>query len=103
MILGQRHLGNVVEHQVDTLDCLRHHGGLTDVSLDELDIDWAIGCVVDVEHTYLMAGFDQMSDEQRAEVAAAPGDERPSHSSMPCWMHQRMLRRMPSYNSTCGS
>ena len=103
MVAGQRHLGDVVEDEVDVFDGCLHRGAVADVAADELHLGGSVVGVVQVEHAHVVAGIEQAAHQQRPEVAAAAGDERAGHSSRPCSTHQRMLRRMPSYSSTAGS
>lgn len=83
LVLGQRHLGHVVEHHVGTVDGCCHHLRIADVALHQLDLRRAVVDVVEVEHADGVAGGDEAVDEQRPEVAAATGDERDAHSSSP--------------------
>ncbi len=107
LVLGQGHLGDVVEHDVDAGYRARDELAIADVADEQFDARWTLVRVVQVHHSHLVAGIDQTLHEQRAEVPATTGDEadlgRCSHySSIPCSTHQRMLRRMPSYSSTVG-
>ena len=89
-------------------------GHVAHVAPHELDLGRSVGGVVQVEHADPVTGLQQTLHEQRAEVAAAAGDEvvvtvdpvhrcDAVHSSMPWSRHQRMLRRIPSYSSNSGS
>ncbi len=101
-VLGQRHLGHVVEHHVDALDRGVDDGGVADVAEYDLHTGRTIVDVVQVEDADTVSCGDEAMDEERTEVAGAAGDER-LHSSSPSSRHQRMLRRIPSYSSTRGS
>ena len=103
-VLGERHLGDVVEHDVDAVD------GAADRVADR-------GCRratnstppaarvgdVDVEEPDGVAALDEAVGRAATEVAVAAGDEAGrGHSSSPCSRHQRMLRRIPSSSATSG-
>ena len=92
-VLGQRHLGDVVEHHVDAGDGTAHRRGVPDVSPDELHIGGAVGGVDQVEHPHLVAGGTQVLDQERPEVAAAPGDQsRPDAHAVGSWWRDDPVR-----------
>ena len=70
-VAGERHLGHVVHHDVDSLDGPAHDRHVADVALHELDVGRPVGGVVQVEHADTVAGRGEAGDEQRTEVAAA--------------------------------
>ena len=82
-ILGERHLGDVVQHDVDAVDGVAHDRLVADVTLDELDIGRPVVGIVQVEHSDVMAGSMQSCDDERTEIAAPAGDEIAGHSSIP--------------------
>ena len=60
--------------------------GVPDVSPDELHVGGAVGGVDQVEHPHPVAGGKQVLDQERPEVAAAPGDQsRPDAHAVGSW------------------
>ena len=100
-ILRERHLRDIVEHDVTPGDGFGDDAWVANVTLDELDPVGLFGGD-EVEAACRVPVLDESFEEQRAEIAAPTGDEAP-HSSNPCSTHQRMLRRIPSYRSTSGT
>ena len=103
LVLGQRNLRHVVEHDVDAMNGVGYYAGVADVALHQFHPGWPVVNIVEVEHSHGVAGRDKAVHQQRSEVAATTGDERDRHSSSPWPRHQRMLRRIPSYSSTFGT
>jgi hypothetical protein len=109
-VLGQRHLCDVVEHDVDALARGRDRAAVTHVAGDVLHPrrPGPAGLVarrrVEVEDPDVVASLEGQTREDRAEVAAPPGDQHATHQiGAPCSRHQRMLARMPSSRPTAGS
>ena len=81
----------------------RTASGVADVGGDDLDAELVGAGDVDVEQAHRVAARGEPVHEDPPEVAVASGDEADRHSSSPCSTHQRMLRRIPSSSSICGS
>ena len=104
-ILGERDLGDVVEHHVDAVTRAAHRGRVPHVARDEVGPGECRAGRVHVEDAHRIAARQGLLREHRAEVAAASGhQERTCHQSWsPRARHQRTLTRMPSSNVTAGS
>ena len=95
-VFGQRHLGDVVEDEVNTFHRSVHGGAIADIATNEFHSGGPVVGIIQVEYPHIVPSRHQAAHQQRSEVATAAGDQRTSHSSSPCSMHHRILRRMPS-------
>ena len=104
-ILRQRHLRDVVQHDVDPLTRSAQRVAIADVTPHVLDRRSVGGRRVHVEHPDGITRGDRALREHGAEVPAPARDEhRTSHqSAAPRSRHHRMLARIPSSKPTAGS
>ena len=102
-ILGERHEGDVVVHDLDAFAGALDGGAITNVGTDLFD-PVRQDRVVYVEDAHALARAHERFDEQRAEVARAARHEvDAAHSVTPRSSIQRMERRMPSSRAILGA
>ena len=106
-VAGERHLGDVVEHDVDAVARARARVAVAHVAGDELHARGARAGGFRSKTRTSSPRASACVGEDRAEVAAAAGDEdtfghAPGHlEASPRSRHQRMLARMPSSKVVC--
>ena len=104
-VLGQGHLGDVVEHDVDALTGGAHRLLVAHVARDELGAGERRSGRVEVEDPDRVSPGERQFGQDGPEVTAAARDQDgASHQRRsPRSRHHRTLARMPSNRSTAGS
>jgi hypothetical protein len=75
LVPGERHLRDIVEHDVHAVAGLAYGVDVADVAAHELDAARPVVGVVQVEHPHRPPLPHELGHQQRAEVAAAPGHQ----------------------------
>ncbi len=103
--LCERHLRDVVEHDVDALARRAERATVPHVARARIPPPRSRAGRVHIEDAYGVSPLEQPFGEQAPEVAAAASDEhRPRHQSFqPRSRQKRTLARMPSNSETAGS
>ena len=103
-ILGERDLGDVVQHDIHIGTRGADDRSITDVAGHVLDCNVGFGRI-EIEHAHCVAGGPRLASQHRSEVAAPARDEDPATHQIgrPRSRHHRIEARMPSSSATLGS